>query len=152
MPPSWQDTEHIQLRHKILLLQLLNNTPEKPSVARISEQAEHVHVHELSLQREKELTESFAFLAATTNDPKKVVAACVEERPTGLTVRLAVNHGGLETVKAGFERMARLLERVARAGKSADHIPRHGTDSVGTETTPILSSRTNSLSSTKPSN
>lgn len=32
-----------------------------------------------SLQREKELAESFAFLAATTDDPKKIVAVCVEE-------------------------------------------------------------------------
>ncbi len=73
----------------------------------------------LDLQREKELAESFAFLAATTDDPKKVVAACVEEGEDQacLTVRLAMNSGNLNHVVAGFERMAKIFERFARTGQ-----------------------------------
>lgn len=77
----------------------------------------------LDLQREKALAESFAFLAATTDDPKKVVAACVEEGENKgcLTVRLAINIGSLNHVIAGFERMAKIFERVARKGELNVH-------------------------------
>jgi len=117
----WRDVDQAHLLQKIILLQLLNNTPEKPSEMSISErsaQTDDFTKRVLGLQREKQLAELFAFLAATTNDPKKIVAACVEESENGrcLIVRLAVNNGNLDNVKAGFERMARALERIARAG------------------------------------
>jgi hypothetical protein len=72
----------------------------------------------LSLRREKELVEILAFLSATTDDPSKIVALCVEESQNGkaLAVRMAVNNGGLVNVKEGFEKMARILERVATHG------------------------------------
>jgi len=118
---GWRDADQAHLLQKIILLQLLNNTPEKPSKMSISErstQTDNFAKRVLGLQREQQLAESFAFLAATTNDPKKIVAACVEESKKGrcLIVRLAVNNGSLDTVKAGLERMARALERIARAG------------------------------------
>lgn len=74
--------DHAHLLQKIILLQLLNRTQEKPtekilSDSRLREGGSSVRV--FSLQREKELAESFAFLAATTDDPKKIVAVCVEE-------------------------------------------------------------------------
>ncbi len=121
---GWRDFDQAHLLHKIILLQLLNNTPEKPSEMSISErsaQTDNLTKRVLSLQREKQLAESFAFVAATTNDPKKIVAACVEESKKGrcLIIRLAVNNGNLDNVKAGFERMARALERIARAGESS---------------------------------
>ena len=70
-----------------------------------------------------ELGQSFAFLAATSDDPKKVVAACIEESEKNecLTVKLAINSGGLDHVIAGFERMAKILERVARKGELDFH-------------------------------
>ena len=115
---SWDSIDQAHLLQKIILLQLLNRTPEKPSVTSLSElKAPEDDLSEriLDLQREKELAESFAFLAATTDDPKKVVAACVEEGEKNecLTVRLAINNGGLDHVTAGFDRMAKIFERVA---------------------------------------
>lgn len=91
------------------------------SISERSAQTDNLTKRVLSLQREKQLAESFAFLAATTNDPKKIVAACVEESKKGrcLIIRLAVNNGNLDNVKAGFERMARALERIARASESS---------------------------------
>ena len=66
----------------------------------------------------KQLAELFAFLAATTDDPKRIVAACVEESEKGrcLIVISSVNNGNLDNVKVGFQRMAMALERIARAG------------------------------------
>lgn len=122
---SWQDVDQAHLLQKIILLQLLNNTPEKPSGMCVSEWSaptDYFTQRVLSLQREKELAESFAFLAATTNDPRKIVAACVEEGELGkcLTIRLAVNNGGLDNVRTGFQKLARALERIPRAGSMAE--------------------------------
>ena len=119
---GWRNIDQAHLLQKIILLQLLNRTPEKPSEIKFSESKTQGHEFPeriLNLQREKELAESFAFLAATTNDPKKVVAACVEESEDKrcLTVRLSINNGSLNHVIAGFERMAKIFERVARTGE-----------------------------------
>ncbi|KAL8647577.1 MAG: hypothetical protein Q9210_005480 [Variospora velana] len=119
---GWQNVEQAHLLQKVILLQLLNRTPEVPAVTNLSEwKSRHHHSHEriLDLQREKELAESFTFLAATTDDPKKVVAACVEEGEdqAGLTVRLAINNGNLNPVISGFEKMAKIFERFARTEK-----------------------------------
>lgn len=121
---TWRDVDQAHLLQKIILLQLLNCIPEKPSEMSISEwsaQTGNPTKRVLGLQREKQLAELFAFLAATTDDPKKIVAACVEESEKGtcLIIRLAVNNGNLDKVEAGFERMARALERIARAGQSS---------------------------------
>lgn len=119
---GWRNIDQAHLLQKIVLLQLLNRTPEKPSEIKLSElkaREDESTERILDLQREKELAESFAFLAATTNDPKKVVAACVEEGEEKgcLTVRLAINKGNLDHVISGFERMAKIFERVARTGE-----------------------------------
>lgn len=121
-PRRWSHVDRTHLLQKIILLQLLNQTPEKPSETNLSEwKAQEAKNTErvFDLQREKELAESFAFLAATTDDPKKVVAACVEEGEEKgcVTVRLEMNHGNLDRVVAGFERMGKNLEEVARRGK-----------------------------------
>lgn len=74
----------------------------------------------LSLRREKELVEILAFLSATSDDPGKVMALCVEECQNGnaLVIRMATNNGGLVNVKEGFEKMARILERASTQGPS----------------------------------
>ena len=126
MPPhKWREVDHAHLLQKIILLQLLNEVPEKPHENKLvdleSRQGESP-ARTLTLQREKELAESFAFLAATTDDPKKIVAACVEEDGASgcIIVRLAVNNGGLDNVKAGFEKMSEILRRATQRGKPDD--------------------------------
>ena len=123
---GWRNIDQAHLLQKIILLHLLNRTPEKPSEIKLSElraREDDLSERILDLQRENELAESFAFLASTTNDPKKVVAACVEEgeEKGSLTVRLAINNGNLHHVTAGFERMAKIFERVARTGELDVH-------------------------------
>ena len=123
---GWQNVDQAHLQQKVILLQLLNRTPEKPTeIPLLESKAREADVPKriLDLQREKELAESFAFLAATTDDPKRVVAACVEEceEKRCLIVRLAINNGSLDHVKAGFERIAKIFERVARTGELYVH-------------------------------
>ena len=121
-PHKWREIDHAHLLQKIILLQLLNEVPEKPCENKlvVFESREDVSsARTLPLQREKELAESFAFLAATTDDPKKIVAACVEEDKAKecVTVRLAVNNGNLDQVKAGLEKMSEILKRATQRGK-----------------------------------
>jgi len=120
---AWGRVERERLLGRIILLQLLNETFEKPSENSINElniRDETSSARVLSLRREKELVEILAFLSASTDDPSKVMAACVEEghNSNALVVRMAVNNGGLESVKDGFEKMARVLERAATQGNS----------------------------------
>jgi hypothetical protein len=120
---AWGRVERERLLGRIILLQLLNETFEKPSENSINEpniRDRTSAARVLSLRREKELVEILAFLSASTDDPSKVIAVCVEEGHNGnaLVVRMAVNNGGLENVKDGFEKMARVLERAATQGHS----------------------------------
>jgi hypothetical protein len=105
-----------QLLGRIVLLQLLNDTPQPPSENHIPRTSVSSRV--LSLKREKELTEILAFLAAYTDDPKKVVALCIEEEThgKGMIIRLAVNNGDLTSLQEGFQRLAAILERLAKQG------------------------------------
>ena len=121
-PHKWREVDHAHLLQKIILLQMLNEVPEKPyenTLVGLKSREDESPARTLTLQREKELAESFAFLAATTDDPKKIVAACVEEDEAkrSMTVRLAVNNGGLDNVKAGFEKMSEILKRATQRGK-----------------------------------
>lgn len=119
---DWCEDDHAHLLQKTNLLQLLNEIPEKPHENKIlnsNSREGGSSGRSLTLQREKELAESFAFLAATTDDPKRIVAACVEEHAVkgGMTVRLAINNGGLDVVKTRFEKMSKILKRATQSGK-----------------------------------
>ena len=113
------DARH--LREKIVLLYKLNDTPEQPTD---NSTEEYVESHNdlgnrvLSFGREKQVTETFAFLAAMTDDPRQVAALCVEEFQArkGLSLTLAANNGDLSLVKKGFENITWPLERTARHG------------------------------------
>ena len=120
-PPGWQEIDQAHLLQKVILLQWLNRAPEKPSEINLLESGrgeDDSFERVLGLQQEKDLAQAFAFLAARTDDPRKVVAACLEEGADHryLTVRLAMNNGNLDNVIVGFEKMAKILERVARTG------------------------------------
>ena len=111
--------DQAHLLQKIILLQSLNRTPEEPSERNLLEwtsREDGLFVRTLGLRCEKELAESFAFLTATTDDPSKVVAACVEEARGArcLTVRLAINQGSFDRVRLSFEKTMKILKQVAR--------------------------------------
>jgi len=120
---TWWKVEYQQLLAEIVLLWLLNETPIPPSENPIHDSIASnntISPRVLSLKREKELAESLAFLAGITDDPKKVVALCIEEEQDGkgMTVRLAVNNGGLDNVRNGFQRFAGILQSISKKGHS----------------------------------
>jgi len=110
-----------QLLAMIVLLHLLNDTPKVPSDnpidgSSIPDDTSSTRV--ISLKREKELAETLAFLAAYTDDPKKVVALCIEEEEHGkaMAIRMAVNSGGLLKLQEGFQTLAEILEKIVKRG------------------------------------
>jgi len=119
-PLTWRKVEQ-QTLAKIVLHQLLNDTPEPPSENAIHDSISSNNTSSprvLSLKREKELAEALAFLAGNTDDPKKVIALCIEEEPDGkgMTIRLAVNNGDLENVQNGFRRFSDILQSITKKG------------------------------------
>lgn len=120
------DKRLMQLGQRIHLLYLLNNIPEAPfdnwvENRRINFQEEHgLRQRSLTLTEERRLAETFAFFAAATDDPRKVVAACAEEDESGTSVviRLAVNHGGFDTIRDGLDKLATIVEEVHRKSQS----------------------------------
>ena len=100
----------------ITLLWVLNEVPETPlknnppSILNSRRQ--------LSVEREKEITENLAFLSATTEDSKRVTAVCIEEhtQEAGLTIRVASNAGNISEIEEGLKRIAKILEEAAARG------------------------------------
>jgi hypothetical protein len=123
---SWRNIDQAHLLQKVILLQWLNRTPEKPAETNLIEsrlREDDSSERVLGLQHERDLAKAFAFLAARTDDPKEIVAVCLEEGEDQrcLTIKLAMNNGNLDNVRAGFERMAKIFERVVRTGKRYTH-------------------------------
>ncbi|CVK93133.1 hypothetical protein FPRO04_01106 [Fusarium proliferatum] len=72
----------------------------------------------LSLQDEKSLTSTLAFLSSIRDDAMRVTAVCVEEKKSGVVVMIAANakhsHNSspyLDAVKEGFDKIFRSLNR-----------------------------------------
>src|SRR5436190_11949796 len=116
--PGFRTPDRRRLREAISLLYKLNNTPEPPTENSIDDYIRRNAASQgrlLTLVKEKQLVETFAFLASSSDDPRKVTSLCIEENPDqrGLTINLAANRGDLSHVKQGFENMARILERIS---------------------------------------
>ena len=119
-----ENTQLACLMQRSHFLYLLNDAPERQTDNWNSQAARDIlkdcteSQRVLSLRQERRLSEAFAFIAARSDDPRKVVAACVEEGSDGksLTIKLAVNNGGLEAVQAGFENMGKILQRIHENG------------------------------------
>jgi hypothetical protein len=109
-----------RLKQKIILLHHINDTPEPPSENCLHEQSRVIKAgnqqRSLTLREERRLSEAFALLAANSDDPARVAAACVEEHRLKqlLTVKLSVNKGELNAVKKSLDKIALILQRISR--------------------------------------
>ncbi|KAL9126958.1 MAG: hypothetical protein Q9217_004081 [Psora testacea] len=118
MSLSSADVSRKVLAENITLLWLLNKEPGEPAENSLSEHLRQETVspsRHLTVERERDLVDNLAFLSASSDDPLKVTAVCVEEHQgmEGLTVRMASNVGDIQPVKEGFLRLAAILERAA---------------------------------------
>ncbi|KAF2175390.1 hypothetical protein K469DRAFT_683991 [Zopfia rhizophila CBS 207.26] len=117
--------DHVQLPHlmqRIILLYHLNHTPEEPSdnwTLRAQKQIQaksSARPRTLSLRHERRIAEAFVLLAANSDDPRRIMAACVQEGENGqsMTVKLAVNSGELERVQKRLKKMGDLLQQLSK--------------------------------------
>ena len=118
MLSSGQTTQK-RLVENITFLWTLNEVPEPPKENHLSCMSDETH--QLSLERERQLADSFAFIAASTDDMLRVKAVCVEEDSDkeGMTIRLASNTGDLSTIKEGLDSIAKTLENAALRGMAS---------------------------------
>lgn len=128
------DDKVLNIRKAISLLFLLTKAPAglpaKDHETSPPYETERRRSPLLSFDLEVNLVEVFTFLASTTNDPYKVAALSLESQiEAGRTVywlKIAANHGELESTKHGLERIFRIVrrdpaqERLKRLGSSLD--------------------------------
>ena len=117
------DSSAIVCAENIVLLSLLNETPDPPHhnpFAVTQGKKKKTVQRVLSIEQESRLARTFGFLAAVTDDPNHIVATCLEEFPTGdgMRVVLAINkkssdssNKALDRIKCGLERIIKLLSR-----------------------------------------
>ena len=107
-------SQHIrkQLAENIILLHSLNEVPGKEKECDLPAENQS---RQLSIAREKQLGDDFAFLSATTDDMSRVMAVGIEEEEdgTGMTIRLASNSGDLSSIRGEFERIGNILQEAA---------------------------------------
>lgn len=104
-------TENIALLAVLAHNGKIESPTDNPIPATLANSAHRI----LSIRREKDLAEAFAVLLATTDDPSRVGAICVEERPNkdGLVIRSAVNSGSQEERLQVSKDIARVLARIS---------------------------------------
>ncbi|MCJ1433396.1 hypothetical protein MMC27_002756 [Xylographa pallens] len=113
-----------QLAENIILLRSLNEVPGKEEECDLPAENQS---RQLSIAREKQLADDFAFLSATTDDMSRVMAVGIEEDEggTGMTIRLASNTGDLSGIRGEFERIGDILQEAAsRTSARAEIKPR----------------------------
>ena len=119
--------EQLRLAQNIFILQALNETPVPPSENSIDDYAaSHADspTRVLTLVHERRLAEILTYWASSSDDPRKVIALCVEEKKNGqaMVIRLAVNHGNLDHVKVAFNAMRVTLEEAAASSELAHQL------------------------------
>lgn len=125
MDSVWSEVQLAHLMQRISLLHHLNHTPEHPSENWTQYLPEQVGIQSaslcrvLSLRQERRIAEAFVLLASSSDDPKRIMAACIEEGEDGrsMTVKLAVNHGELDEVRQHLQGMGHLLQQTNKAGQ-----------------------------------
>ncbi|KAL2358896.1 hypothetical protein BJ546DRAFT_31588 [Cryomyces antarcticus] len=114
----WTSRDLHALAEDTTLLYLVCKEPAPPAVHPLptSQTTNKARHGSFSLKQEHELVDNLAFLSAHSDDAEKVTAVCVEEQVdgNGLTIRVASNTGVSTALKEGFDRLARLLEGIAK--------------------------------------
>ena len=110
-----------RIKENIALLLWLGAEPGEPKRNSLPHHLVHdptASARKLQLQQEIDIVDNFAFLVATTDDPEKVVAVCLEEHPdgAGMAIRIADNSGDVRDRAKAFEAALRPLTEVTGKG------------------------------------
>lgn len=104
----------LRLAENITLLQKVNSEPGRPSENAIP--CLELDERALKLRHERDIADCLAFVSTYSNDPNRVMALCIEEKPNrqGLIVSVAANAGNLDTLTFGMHGIVSILENEAR--------------------------------------
>ena len=117
MAELWGESFRTRLMRNIRLLHALDPVIESPHENQISDR--DAQGRQLSIQRERELADAFALLAATDENPKRVMAVAVEEiDDRHLTIQVASNNGYCQSAEEGLQKLANSLETARTRGKT----------------------------------
>ncbi|KAL9092380.1 MAG: hypothetical protein Q9159_000888 [Coniocarpon cinnabarinum] len=95
--PLWDSQRYATFLQTNCLLQQINDIPMGPKRPQGCLDITSTHHYLMSIKEEQTLTQAFAYLAAATDDPRKVVAVSIEElKQDSMRINLAVNHGRLD--------------------------------------------------------
>lgn len=120
-----EPSEAVRCVENSILLELLNPVPNLDNVQaapRISRDRYRNVKRALTIDQERDLATSLAFLAGISDNPNHIMGVCIEELPKvgGCRVLIAVNKcfptdgdDALNKVQRGFEQIFRRLERVS---------------------------------------
>lgn len=105
-----------RLVENVTMLWTLNDLPEQPKDNTVGRESDETR--QLPPERERQLAENFAFISASTDNMRRVMAVCVEEDSDkeGITIRLASNTGDLSRIKGQLDGIAKTLETAALRG------------------------------------
>lgn len=119
--PVWGTVSHQRLKENITLLWLLGREPGEPAENHIPQRLREETLsfsRRLTIERERDLVDTLAFISASSEGPEDVIAVCVEEHEgqEGMTFRVAANRGDLQPRIDALRRIASILECVASEG------------------------------------
>lgn len=115
----------------VALFSLLHDVPVQPLTNKATSSSKHLNLavpietsypsYKLSLDTERKLTDTLAFLSSIRDDPNHIPAVCVGEKPdenNSLNVYIAINKyhwsdgdGLLQDMKYGFDQVFNILEK-----------------------------------------
>jgi hypothetical protein len=93
---------------------------EYPSAPREITYAPSTPSSDLSIRREMQLAEDFAFISSMKDDPNGVTAVCIESDPNtaGITLRVAINTGCPLRIVQQLQAVAGIMVRTSKHGMS----------------------------------
>jgi hypothetical protein len=96
---------------------------EYPSAPREITYAPSTSISDLSIRREMQLAEDFAFISSMKDDPNGVTAVCIEADPNaaGITMRVAINTGCPLRIVQQLQAVADIMVRTSKHGMSEGH-------------------------------
>lgn len=110
-----------RLAANIALLGLVTDAPEAPSLMVSTPPKEPpttASLRTMEFKHERLISQHLSFICATSDDPLRIMATCVEEDPHSerLLIRFAANTGTYKELMESLEHIARILQEEANNG------------------------------------
>jgi hypothetical protein len=105
---------------------------EQPTPPREIQYATDTSSSNLSIRREMQLAEDFAFISSMEDDPNGVTAVCIEanHKAAGMTLRVATNTGCPSHLVQQLQAIADIMVQASKRGMFEGHSQINGSHAV----------------------